>query len=101
MLILMVSQHILNDSICTFTRGEEQGVHLLKELVRFAPDDDVAKELVQQIKDEVKHANLFGTKLAGLNVDCVGLKNNLQQLYDFAQKCVDEKDWSKCIAIQG
>ena len=90
----------LDDALCAFAAGEDKGVDLLKQLLLFVPDKETASKVVDQIKDEVKHARYFSTKLKDLDIDCEGLKKNLKSLYDYAQSCVDEQDWVKCMAVQ-
>jgi ribonucleotide reductase beta subunit family protein with ferritin-like domain len=91
---------IINDPICSFAKGEERGVHLLKQLILFAPNNEAAFELRQQIEDEVGHEEIFNTRLKDLDIDCEGLSKNLDSLYDYAQTCVDEKDWVKSVSVQ-
>jgi 1,2-phenylacetyl-CoA epoxidase catalytic subunit len=91
---------LMDDALCAFALGEDKGVDLLKQLLTFVPDRETAEQVIAQTTDEIKHARLFDTKLKDLDIDCNGLKKNLTQLYDYAQTCVDEKDWVKCMAVQ-
>lgn len=89
-----------DDVLCQYQAAEDRGIDLLKQLRTFAPSEEIGKEIDQQIIDETKHERLFSERLDHLEIDCQGLNNSLEDIYDLAQKCVDEKDWVKSIAIQ-
>jgi rubrerythrin len=90
----------LDDALCQFSKGEERGAHLLRQLLDFAPDEDVRRQVAQQVIDEERHHRLFSTRLQHLELDCEGMKKHLASLYDLAQACVDRRDWAECMAIQ-
>lgn len=90
-----------NDQIlCNYQKGEERGVGLLRSLQNFAPNSQVAAEIGDQIIDEMKHDRLFSTRLKDLDIDCLGMNNSLEAVYDLADDCVARKDWVESITIQ-
>jgi rubrerythrin len=90
----------LGNALCHFSKGEERGAHLLRQLLDFAPNDDIRQQVAQQVIDEERHHRLFSARLKHLDLDCQGLKRHLSSLYDLAQECVDRRDWTECMAIQ-
>lgn len=85
--------------LCNYQKGEERGVWLLIQLKTFAPVD-VRKEIAAQIDDERKHDRLFSSRLKDLDIDCFGMNNSLEAVYDLAQECVNRKEWVESITIQ-
>lgn len=92
----MSDQHVM----CNYQKGESQGVELLKQLKTFAPSEEVAAEIAEQIEHEKRHDQLFAERLKDLDIDCRGMNDSLVGVYDLAQECVDAKDWVSSITIQ-
>jgi len=95
-----MNEERLNEVVCQFQRGEDRGAYLLRQWSEFAPTLEIKKAVIQQYKDEVRHANLFAGRLKDLEVSCSGLNSSLNSLYDLAQDCVDKQDWVQCVTIQ-
>ncbi|MDP3975733.1 MAG: ferritin-like domain-containing protein [bacterium] len=93
---MAAAQHIL----CEYQQAEEKGVGLLRQLKTFAPTEEVAEEIAEQVEDELRHTRLFAERLKDLDIDCETLMEALAGIYDLAQECVDKKDWVRSIAIQ-
>lgn len=89
-----------DDVLCQYQAAEDRGIDLLRQLRTFVPNEEVGKEIDQQIVDETKHERLFSERLDHLEIDCQGLNNSLEDIYDLAQSYVDQKDWVKSITVQ-
>jgi ferritin-like protein len=95
----MKTQVRLHRKVSEYAVAEDKGVWLLTQMREFVPND-AAEFLETQIVDEKKHARLFAQRVKELNIKEPFFLESLADLYIFAQTCVDDKSWLKCMVTQ-
>lgn len=82
-----------------FYFGENDGAKLIHELPAFAPGEHEQKFCAVWEADEQKHDRLFHEILPLYDIDPKGFNELFSGLFSIAWKCVEEKDWTKCMMI--